>query len=276
MTEVDNIETKTETKSEELPRQLGRVKPRWLEKASEGSDTDTKTKLLVGTDTVTGREVDIARVPFGLERIVERDAFVDAMKARTAITVPSLVAVHDAGEWDVDAFVATDRIEGLDPLEQRIASLSIAERVRVAKGLAEAVATLEAHGLACTKSMLDEAEMDPYRQVRLRALATAKAGVTEPEVVEALRAWCERLAEVAGEVSAEDAHTLHLLRAPFTSVGELQAQLKRLSPSEPETPLLHVTMSPEASKRAQNRVLVIGLTLFLLAFVVLAGVLLTR
>jgi hypothetical protein len=274
MTEPANIETNIETKTPELPRQLGRVKPRWLEKPSE--DSETKTKLLVGNDTVTGREVDMTRVPFGLERIVERDAFVDAMKARTAILVPSLIAVHDAGEWDVDAFVATERIEGLEPLAQRIASLSIAERVRVAKGLAEAVATLEAHGLACTKGMLEEAELDPYRQVRLRALATATAGATEPEVVEALRVWCERLADVPGEVAAEDAHTLHLLRAPFSTVSELQAQLKRLSPSEPETPLLHVAMSPEASRRAQTRALLIGLTLFLLAFVVLAGVLLTR
>lgn len=274
MSEIDKMESSTETTSDALPRQLGRVKPRWVEKTAP--DSDTKTKLLVGTDTVTGREVDIARVPFGIERIVERDAFVDAMKLRTAITTPCLVAVHDAGEWDVDAFVATERIEGLERLESKIADLSVTERVRVARGLVEAVTTLDAHGLACTKSMLDAAELDPYRQVRVRGLEKAVKGAMEPACLASLHTWCAQLAEKDGSVSAEDARILHALKAPAESVRDLEAQLKRLAPEEPEAPLLHVTMSAEESKRAQTRALLIGLGLFLLTFVVLAGVLLSR
>ena len=263
MTQADTTE---DTKAQELPKQLGRVKPRWVEKTS---DTDTKTKLLVGTDTVTGREVDVARVAFGLERITERDAFVDAMKARTAITSPSLIAVHDAGEWDVDAFVATERIEGLAPIDVKLTELSGPERFHVARGLVRAVMAMDAAGLACTKPMIDGAEVDPYRQVRVRGLVEAREGTHDEGCVSALRDACARLA-------VGDDEALWALRASFETVAELSKRLEARAPQEAESPLLRVALSPAESRSVQTRALAIGLVLFLIAFAVLAAVLLSR
>ncbi len=264
---MTEAETPEDIKAQELPKQLGRLKPRWVEKAS--AESETKTKLLVGTDTVTGREVDVARVAFGLERITERDAFVDAMKARTAITSPSLIAVHDAGEWDVDAFVATERIEGLEPLDVKLTELSGPERFHVARGLVRAVMTMDAAGLACTKSMIDGAEVDPYRQVRVRGLVEAKEGTHDAGCVSALRDACARLA-------VGDDEALSALREPFETLAELSKRLEAHAPQEAESPLIHVALSPEDSRRVQTRALMIGLAFFLLAFVVLAAVLLSR
>jgi len=262
------IEAENEATEQALPKELGRLKLRWLENSS--SDLETNTKRLIGTDSMTGREVDVARVPFGLERITERDAFVDTMKARTAVTSPSLIAVHDAGEWDVDAFVATEYVEGLQPLDVKLPELSTAERFHVARGLVRAVLAMDRAGLACTKAMIDGAEVDAYRQVRVRGLVEALEGPhDEAACVVALHDACAR-------VSTGEGAALAALRAPFESVRELSKRLEAHAPEEAESPLLHITLSPEDSRRAQTRALIMGLALFLLAFAVLAAVLLSR
>jgi hypothetical protein len=267
----------------ELPRLLrGRYRPRWKEPPS-GAPEGTPPSL-VCEDTVLSRELDLVRVPFGGEQTEARDALVSALAARTTVLHPALVAVHDAGEWGDDAFVALEQVERATPLEEALPALEPSDRLRAARDVLDAALVVERAGLALPADAWEHAVVDAYRALRVAGLdrATTSSDETRAQSVRACGALLARLADI----DATDAPARALVdalralaRACEANEVDLSAARTRLAalvgPAEPERPLLpHV--DPESQKRREASLLLLGLAFFLLAFGVLAVVLVTR
>lgn len=269
----------------ELPRSLGgRYRPRWKEPPS-GAPEGTKPTL-VARDTIVDRELDLARVPFGADRLVERDALVAGLRARTTVLHPALVAVHDAGEWEDDAFVLTEQVERPSPLRDALEvadSAPTEERLRWARALAEVAVVLDEAGLAIAREDWLGSSLDAYRAVRVPGLAraTPATDATRRETGLALAELLALLRPGPGAADADEARraleeVAEGARGGTVPFARLRARLASVTgPPEPERPLLpHV--DPESLRRREASLLLVGLAFFLLAFVVLALVLVTR
>jgi len=155
---------------EPLPHALGRYRPRWEEPAPgapEGSP-----RRMVARDTVLGKDVELARVAFGADRRIERDQAVESLRARTTVLAPALVAVHDAGDWDDDAFVLFEPVEAAVPIREAIATLEppLLERLRWAVALADAALVLDRAELALSAEDWAATTADDYRVPRVPGL----------------------------------------------------------------------------------------------------------
>lgn len=268
----------------ELPRTLGgRYRPRWKDPPS-GSPEDAKPSL-VARDTIVDRELDLVRVPFGADRAKERDALVSELKARTTVLAPSLVAVHDAGEWEDDAFVALEQVEAGRSLEDALAaSPSLTARLGWAKAIADAAVVLEDAGLSLSASDWSDLVVDAYDSPRVRGLdrAVTASDATRTETLRAVAAILERLVDGAGDASAdaverEAAHTVEAVatsarRGEITLAGLRDRLAPVVGPREPERPLLP-NVDPASLQKRQAAVLIGGLLFFVLSFVVLIVVL---
>jgi hypothetical protein len=271
----------------ELPRSLAnRYRPRWKE-PPPGAPEGTKASL-VARDTIVDRELDLARVPFGAARAAERDALVAGLKARTTVLHPSLVAIHDAGEWEDDAFVLTEQVERPVPLRDAIAgdagAPSIAERLRWARALSEVAMVLDEAGLALPAEEWARTELDAYRSPRVtglsRAVVATDASRRETSVALADLFALLRPEPVVDLVEREARAELDDVEARMRD-GTLTLRQARdrlagvVGPPDAERPLLpHV--DPESLRRREASLLLVGLAFFLLSFVVLAIVLATR
>ncbi|MBX7195226.1 MAG: hypothetical protein K1X94_24435 [Sandaracinaceae bacterium] len=264
----------------ELPRLLvGRHRPRWKD-PPPGADADARPTL-VARDTVLDRELELERVPFGAARRGERDALVERLKRRTTVLDPSLVAVHDAGEWEDDAFVLNEPIEAPRALEQTLAdtpSPSVAERLRWATELCGAACTLDEAGLSIGARDWDAVVLDGYRAIRVRGLDRASDATDEARAatVRSIGQWLARLAAVevdeARDREAREALASAAVEAPGLSIAALRARVGALSGApEPERPLLPNIEA--GAGRGSSLPLVVGLSFFVLAFVVLIVVL---
>ncbi len=265
----------------ELPRTLGgRYKPRWKD-APSGSPDDAKPSL-VARDTIVDRELDLERVVFGPERASERDALVSELKARTTVLSPALVAVHDAGEWDDDAFVALEQVEAGRTIDDALTAYpSIAERLRWAKALAEAAVAVDEAGVSLTRDDWAATVIDAYGLPRVRGLERATSATSETR-----DATLRALAEIFGRISPERASDLverealnvlgaasHRARLGRGTLKDLRDRIAPLvGPPDAERPLLP-NVDPESLRRRQAVLLVVGLTFFMLSFVVLVVVL---
>lgn len=267
----------------ELPRLLrGRYRPRWKDPPL-GAPDDTPPSL-VCKDTVLSRELDLVRVPFGPARREERDALVSALAVRTTVLHPALVAVHDAGEWGDDAFVALEQVDRPVPLEEALPALEPSDRLRAARDLLDAALMIERAGLALPDDAWAHAVVDAYRTLRVGGLdrAVPADDTSGPEMVRACGALLARLAS-AESADPESAKALQVIgevaRACVANEVDLQGARTRLAdaagPAEPERPLLpHV--DAESQKRREASLLLLGLAFFLLAFGVLVVALVTR
>ncbi len=268
----------------ELPRLVGRYRLRWREPLPGAPDGARAT--LVGKDTVVDRELDVARIPFGAERLGERDAFVTRLKGRTTVLHPALVVVHDAGEWGDDAFVATEQIERGVPLREGLASLdpSMSERLSWARSLAEAAVVLDETGLAIEPADWERTQLDAYRQPRVPGLERAKPATdqTRRESVRALGRLLDALSpkqapdpverdarieldDIAGRCS-EDLIDLRTIRDRLAPLA---------GPPEAERPLI-AQLEGASLRRREASLLLVGMALFITAFVVLVIALISR
>lgn len=260
----------------ELPRLLaGRYRPRWRAPVP-GAAPEARASL-VARDTLLGRDLDLTRVALGAGRAAERDAQVAALRARTTVLSPALVAIHDAGEWQEDLFVATEAVEGSTPLEVALAATeapSLAERLRWGLALAEAALAVDEVGLALEPGAWDETVIDAHRVPRVRGLDRAIER-TEAARQATVAALGRLLARLVPEGGAEVA-----VAAPLQAVAddaaegrltleELRARLAALSGAPERARPLLAHIDADALARREARVLVLGLALFVMAFVVL-------
>jgi len=265
----------------ELPRTLGgRYRPRWKD-PPPGAHEDAKPTL-AARDTILDRELELVRVPFGADRGKERDALLSALKARTTVLSPALVAVHDAGEWEDDAFVVNELIEAGRTIEDALATgelPSAAERLRWAKALVEAARVVDEAGLSIAPSDWAAASIDAYHLPRVGGLDRAgpATDATRATTLDALHDLFARIASSPPD-DAEARAALGSLVAAARDDAEaltLAALRERLSPlvgpAEPERPLI-ANVDGESIRRRQT-VLVAGLALFVLSFLVMVLVL---
>lgn len=265
----------------ELPRTLGgRYRPRWKD-PQPGAQEDAKPTL-AARDTILDRELELVRVPFGADRAKERDALVSSLKARTTVLSPALVAVHDAGEWEDDAYVVNEPIESGRTIEDALATgelPSAAERLRWAKALVEAATLLDEARLSIAPSDWAQASIDAYHLPRVRGLdrAVPATDTTRATTLDALRDLFLRIAASPPD-DAEARTALESLVAAARDDREgltLAALRERLSPlvgpAELERPLI-ANVDGESIRRRQT-VLVLGLALFVLSFLVMVVVL---
>jgi hypothetical protein len=263
-------------KKPELPRLLGgRYRPRWKDPPA-GSDPDA-APTLVARDTIVGRELDLSRLEQGPDRAAERDARVASLRARTTVLSPALVAVHDAGEWQDDAFVVMEQIEGPQAWTDALAAAeppSLAERLRWCVALVDAALAVDEAGLALEDSVWEQIVLDAYRMPRVRGLdrATERTDERRRATVKALgrllltlvpgggeeRAAAEALREL-GELAARGEPSLDELRARLGSIAGAPERVRPLLPG----------IDLEGTKRREARALFAGLAFFVLAFVVL-------
>lgn len=268
----------------ELPRTLGgRYRPRWKDPVP-GSPEGTKPSL-VARDTVADHgELELARVPFGPDRAKERDALVSSLKARTTVLSPALVAVHDAGEWQDDAFVVNEQVEAPRSIEAALKgdAPTSSERLGWMRALADAALVVDEAGLSIDGQRWGQTSIDAYRNPRVRGLdeAVDATDQTRAATLEALGALLERLSPDAASDDAADREA----RAAVSSIAKrahegaitLRELRDALSPlvgaADPERPLIANVDAASLQKR-QTRVLIAGLALFVLSFVVLVAVL---
>lgn len=271
-----------------LPKLLGgRYRPRRLapDAAAENAATEQTSRgvpeAYAARDTVLDRDLELVRVPFGEARLAERDAYIDALKARTTVLAPALIAVHDAGSWDDDAFVVLEQVPSLSPLAEVVSSRhpSLEVGLRWAAALLEAASVLDAAALALEPAEWAAAGLDAYDVPRVRGLERAQpADASSREAtVRALGALLERLApgEVAAAEQGDRDRFVQLARdaasgsASLTSLRTAVGALRGVP--EPERPLLHADVGPAGPH--ERRVLMAGIAVFVLAFVVLIVVL---
>jgi len=266
---------------EPLPHTLGRHRPRWEEPAP-GAPEGTSRRM-VARDTVLGRDLDLLRVPFGADRLPERDALIRTLQARTTVLSPALVAVHDAGEWENDAFVLLEPVQAPLPIAEAIASLDppLVERLRWAVSLADAARVLDRAELALSAQDWAATSIDAYRVPRVRGLegGVPASSDTRRATVLALADLIALLSPVSATdlVDREVRHSLdgiaRLARLGRLSIEQIHERLAPLvGPPEAERPLLP-NVDPESLRRREAGLLVAGLGLFLLSFVVLIVVL---
>ena len=264
-----------ETKPE-LPRLLGgRYRPRWKD-PPPGSDPDAPPTL-VARDTIVDRELELFRLEHGPERASERDARVATLRARTTVLSPALVAVHDAGEWQDDAFLVMEQIEGPEAWKDALAAGEpprLGERLRWAVGLVEAALVVDEAGLALEDSVWEQIVLDAYRMPRVRGLDRATERTDERRQA-TVRALGRLLATLVPEGDEERAsrEALREISESATrgelSLEALRARLAAVSGApERERPLLP-NIDAATLKRREARVLIAGLAFFVLAFVVL-------
>lgn len=261
-----------------LPQTLaGRYRPRWKDPppgAPEGA-----APSLVARDTRVDRELDLVRIRFGADRAEARDALVSALEARTTVLSPALVAVYDAGEWGDDAFVALEQLAGARSIDETLSALpSFAERLRWARGLADAAVAVDDAKLSLPASDWAEASIDAYASARVRGLERAEAAsdVTRVETLHALGALLERLSSTTIGTLADRA-SQDALRLAARRARERQGTLRQLRDAiapltaapEDERPLLPRIDSDSLRRHA------VVVTLLTLAFLALIVVLAT-
>jgi hypothetical protein len=263
-------------KKPELPRLLGgRYRPRWKDPPA-GSEPDTAPSL-VARDTIVDRELDLWRLEHGPARAAERDARVASLRARTTVLSPSLVAVHDAGEWQDDAFLLMEQVQAPEAMTDALTAAeppSLAERLRWGVALVDAALAVDKAGLALEDGAWDAVVIDGYRVPRVRGLdrATERTDERRSATVKALgrllatlvpegdeeRASREALREIS-EATARGELSLEALRARVGALSGAPERERALLPN----------IDAETLKRREARVLYAGLAFFVLAFVVL-------
>lgn len=263
-------------KKPELPRLLGgRYKPRWKDPPA-GSEPDAAPSL-VARDTVVDRELDLRRLEHGPDRAAERDARVASLRARTTVLSPALVAVHDAGEWQDDAFLVTEQVQAPEAWKDVLAAVeppSLAERLRWSVALVDAALAVDEAGLALEEEVWALSVLDAYRVPRVRGLERALER-TEERRRATVKALGRLLATLVPE-GGEEAASREALREVSESAtrGELSLEALRArvgsiaGAPERERPLLP-NIDADTLRRREARVLYAGLAFFVLAFVAL-------
>lgn len=253
-----------------LPASVGRIRLRyapWTPEEARLPEDERPVPRVLGIDSITGREVEVVRVPFGAARVAERDAFVADQRLRTSVIAPSLVAVHDAGEWGEDAFVATDAFGPTTPWAEHLPSLDAKARVEVARQILVGLAALEHAGLGLTDSFIRGATFDRYGVLRLAGVDSLPRGPFDFDVV---RWMLEALMEfpagsVDGRPDQAAMNALAGLAGAARATGLAEAA-QRLGVVAEERPLVDAS-APKGDP--QRQVLLVGVGLFVLAFVVL-------
>jgi hypothetical protein len=263
-------------KKPELPRLLGgRYRPRWKDPPS-GSDPDAAPSL-VARDTIVDRELDLSRLEHGPERVAEREARIASLRARTTVLSPALVAVHDAGEWEDDAFLVMEPIERPEAWKDALAASeppSLGERLRWGVALVDAALAVDEAGLALEDTVWEQSVLDAYRMPRVRGLdrATERTDERRRATVKALGRLLATLVPEGDEERASREALREISESATRgelSLEALRARLAAVSGApERERPLLP-DIDLEGSKRREARALFAGLAFFVLAFVVL-------
>lgn len=296
-----------------LPRELGRYRLRWREPTDEekrarrerdreaqdaaaselgfrepkrAGETDD---AMLARDPALGREFLLERVVFGREKLAERDAFIRAMHERTTWLEPSLLAVHDAGVWDDDAFVLLEHEEGWEPLTRALREpngdleTSAWQRVRWADALLCAARFLESHGAALDEAAWSRTTFDRFGLLRIPGLAHAapRDAARDASTRAALRRWLDALpanVDAADPDAPRITSELDALASSLTDDADLAALHTRLeallaSAARTERPL--VSDIDAESLQAQRRLVAyVGLSIFLAAFAVMVVALL--
>ncbi len=273
--------TNDSRRSARLPALLaGRYRPRVVEPGSAEADGEPS---LVAYDTVLGRDVALVRVGFGPERGEARDAFVQAMRARTSVLAPALVAIHDAGAWEDDAFLLLEEVRGAEPIEAALSDRAppLERRLGWIEALIDAALALDRAGLALPQSDWASVALDAYGVPRVSGLDHAVEATAEAraEAVRALGLWIERLAPAATSDGYRDAGDalgalVDAAARGAVDLGELDRRWRALRGEDgaSERPLLHV--DAERLARRERVTLLFAIAGLVLAFGVLVLVLL--
>jgi hypothetical protein len=236
----------------ELPRMLGRYRVReWIEPGLR----------VRATDTIHGRSAELERVPFGVERVAEREAAIARWRAHGALSHPAIRALLDAGPWQDDAFIAEEEIAA--PVSEPAPWLAGAESEGKVRWAAE---------------LLGAASVLAEKRLRLPEIAVVVDGYGEPKL-----AGLSRAEDGDG---ALDARLLAL--AAEALEGELAEQVRRANPGTlpallavlaqraggPQTSFAADVAKGEAAlgRAARTRQMTVALVLIGLAFAVIAAV----